>query len=53
LARAQRLVEIAASARKTGPAPAWPGREALYDELLRERGWPADAASGADPGAAR
>ncbi len=52
VARAQRLVQIAASARRIGPAPAWPGRAALYDELLRERGCPAEAVSGADPAAA-
>lgn len=52
VARAQRLVQIAASARRSGPAPAWPGRAALYDELLRERGRPDEAASGADPASA-
>ena len=37
-ARAQRLLQIAAAAKNAGPGPAWPGRDALYGEALRERG---------------
>jgi hypothetical protein len=47
-ARAQRLLQIAASAQNPGPAPAWPGRDALYGEALRERGLLDAMPSGAD-----
>lgn len=46
-ARAQRLLQIAAAATNPGSAPAWPGRDALYGEALRERGLLGGAPSGA------
>lgn len=45
-ARAQRLLQIAAAATNPSSAPAWPGRDALYGEALRERGLFDGATSG-------
>lgn len=38
--RLQLLLDVARGARRRAAdeAPAWPGREAFYDEVLRERG---------------
>lgn len=38
--RYEALMALAAQAkpRQPGDGPAWPGREALYEEVLRERG---------------
>ncbi len=44
--RARRLLQIAASATNPGPTPAWPGRDALYGDALRERGLLDGATSG-------
>lgn len=46
--RARRLLQIAASATNSGLAPAWPGRDALYGDALRERGLLAREPSGTD-----
>lgn len=49
-ARLARLLAIAAQATAHGSGPAWPGREAFYDEVLRERGLLKDEAATADSG---
>jgi hypothetical protein len=41
--RLQRLLANAAKATPQGTGPAWPGRAAFYDEVLRERGLLQDA----------
>jgi plasmid stability protein len=37
-ARAETRRVAAGAKRRTGSGPAWPGREALYDEVMSERG---------------